>query len=44
MEQFDLIPQHIYEQKFKFEVKKLDLFEQKPVEPHLNHIQNTFEP
>ena len=31
MEQFVLIPQHLYEQKFKLEVKKLDTFEQKPV-------------
>ena len=31
MEQFVLIPQHLYEQKFKLDVKKLDNFEQKPV-------------
>ena len=31
MEQFVLIPQHLYEQKFKLEVKKLDTFEKKPV-------------
>ena len=38
MEQFVLIPQHIYEQKFKLEVKKLHTFEQKPVSvpTHLN--------
>ena len=38
MEQFVLIPQHLYEQKFKLEVKKLDTFEQKPVSvpTHLN--------
>ena len=35
-----MIPQHLYEQKFKLEVKKLDTFEQKPysVPPHLSHI------
>ena len=31
MEQFVLIPQHLYEQKFKLDVQKLDTFEQKPV-------------
>ena len=33
-----LIPQHLYEQKFKLEVKTLDTFEQKPVSvpTHLN--------
>ena len=31
MGQFVLIRQHLYEQKFKLEVKKLDIFEQKPV-------------
>ena len=33
-----MIPQHLYEQKFKLEVKKLDTFEQKPVSvpTHLN--------
>ena len=31
MEQFVLIPQHLYEQKFKLNFKKLDNFEQKPV-------------
>ena len=38
MEQFVLIPQYLYEQKFKLEVKKLDTFEQKPVSvpKHLN--------
>ena len=38
MEQFVLIPQHLYEQKFKLEIKKLDTFEQKPVSvpTHLN--------
>ena len=38
MQQFVLIPQHLYEQKFKLEVKKLDTFEQKPlsVPTHLN--------
>ena len=38
MEQFVLIPQHLYEQKFKLKVKKLDTFEQKPVSvpTHLN--------
>ena len=38
MEQFVLIPQHLYEQKLKLEVKKLDTFEQKPVSvpTHLN--------
>ena len=38
MEQFVLIPQHLYEQKFKSEIKKLDTFEQKPVSvpTHLN--------
>ena len=38
MEQFVLIPQHLYEQKFKLEVEKLDTFEQKPVSvpTHLN--------
>ena len=40
MEQFVLIPQHLYAQKFKLEVKKLDTFEQKPVSvpTHLNPI------
>ena len=39
MEQFVLISQHLYEQKFKLEVKKLDTFEQKPVSvpTHLNY-------
>ena len=38
MEEFVLIPQHLYEQKFKLEVIKLDTFEQKPVsvQTHLN--------
>ena len=38
MEQFVLILQHLYEQKFKLGVKKLDTFEQKPVSvpTHLN--------
>ena len=38
MEQFVLISQHLYEQKFKLEVKKLETFEQKPVSvpTHLN--------
>ena len=38
MEQFVLIPRHLYEQKFKLEIKKLDTFEQKPVSvpTHLN--------
>ena len=38
MERFVLIPQHLYKQKFKFGVKKLDTFEQKPVSvpTHLN--------
>ena len=38
MEHFVLIPQYLYEQKFKLEVKKLDTFEQKPlsVPTHLN--------
>ena len=31
MEQFVLIPQHLYEQKFQLKVKKLDTFEQTPV-------------
>ena len=31
MEQFVMILQRLYEQKFKLEVKKLDTFEQKPV-------------
>ena len=31
MAQFVLIRQHLYEQKFKLEVKKLDTFKQKPV-------------
>ena len=31
MEQFVLVPQHPYEQKFQLEVKNLDTFEQKPV-------------
>ena len=33
-----MIPQHLYEQKFKLDVKKLDTFEQKPVSvpTHLN--------
>ena len=38
MEQFVLIPQHLYEQKLKLEIKKLETFEQKPVSvpTHLN--------
>ena len=38
MEQFVLIPQHLYGQKFKLDVEKLDTFEQKPVSvpTHLN--------
>ena len=38
MEQFVLIPQHLYEPKFKLEVNKLDTFEQKPdsFPTHLN--------
>ena len=38
MEQFVWIRQHLYEQKYKLEVKKLDTFEQKPnsVPIHLN--------
>ena len=38
MEQFVLIPQHLYEQKFILDVEKLDTFEQKPVSvpTHLN--------
>ena len=38
MEQFVLIPQHLYEQKIKLEVKKCHTFEQKPVSvpTHLN--------
>ena len=41
MEQFLLI-QHLYEQKFKLEFKKLDTFEQKPVSvpTHLNPNYN----
>ena len=31
MEQFVLIPQHLYEQKFKLEITKMDTFGQKPV-------------
>ena len=40
MEQFVLIPQHLYEQKIKLEVKNLDTFEQKPVSvpTHLSPI------
>ena len=46
MEQFVLIPQHLYEQKFKLEIKKLDTFEQKPVSvpthsnPYYKEISN----
>ena len=38
MKPFVLIPQHLYELKFKLEVKKLDTFEQKPISvpTHLN--------